>query len=269
MIAAILSLALLSARPADHLHFALYGDDRDGHEVHRKLVALIAAEHPDFVLNTGDLVHRGNDPALWKIFDDITGDLRKQTEYFAARGNHDLGDPDFVKRFTSSTMSGEHLYYSFNRGRCHFVALAVDEETPYGPSSEQYHWLVDDLKANQGKFKHTFVFFHVPPYSIGRHGSNLDVRKELCPVFEKYHVRAVLNGHDHNYYRTKRNGIAYIVSGGGGAPLYETDPKKGAIEGDKYESVNHFLIFDVDGDAVHGKAIRADGSVIEEFDLGK
>lgn len=250
----------------NHLKFALYGDDRDGHDIHRKLCGLIASEHPDLVLNTGDLVKRGNQADLWKIFDDITGDLRKQTEYIPVRGNHDFGDDAFESRFKLPVAPGT-TYFSFNRGPCHFIGLDIDEHSAYDPESAQYKWLIGDLDSSKGQFKRTFVYFHVPPYSIGRHGSDLKVRETLCPVFEKYGVDAVLNGHDHNYYRTLRNGVTYVVSGGGGAPLYETDPSKGAIEGDKWEMVNHFVLFDVNGSAVHAKVVRADGTVVEEFDL--
>lgn len=252
---------------SDHIRFALYGDDRDGHDIHRKICGLIAAEHPDFVLNTGDLVKRGSEPDLWKIFDDITAPLRKQTEYIPVRGNHDFGDDAFETRFKLPVAAPGATYFAFNRGSCHFIGLDIDEHTEYGPDSAQYKWLVGDLDASKGKYKHTFVFFHVPPYSIGRHGSDLSVRSALCPLFEKYGVDAVLNGHDHNYYRTTRNGIAYIVSGGGGAPLYDTDPSKGAIDGDKWEKVNHYVMFDVSGDSVRAKVVRVDGSVLEEFAL--
>lgn len=70
----------------DTFRFIVYGDTRDGHAVHRKLVAMIMKENPDFVLQTGDLVHRGTDDSLWKIYDDITGEMRKKVPVYPARG---------------------------------------------------------------------------------------------------------------------------------------------------------------------------------------
>jgi hypothetical protein len=64
-------------------------------------------------------------------------------------------------------------------------------------------------------------FFHIALHSIGDHGSNTKKRAEIEPLFEKYHVPLVFQGHDHIYYRAKRHGIVYVVTGGGGAPLYE------------------------------------------------
>jgi Icc-related predicted phosphoesterase len=249
------------------LRFVVYGDTRDGHDIHRKLVALIMKQQPDLVIQTGDLVNRGSKEELWKIYDDITGEMRRKVPVYPARGNHDVGGPGYEERVTAPFSSGNKLYYSFDKANCHFVALAVDEHTSYGPDSEQYKWLVEDLEASaKRKPAHTFVFFHVPPYSIGSHGSDLDVRKTLCPVFQKYGVRAVLNGHDHNYYHTTRDGITYIVTGGG-APLYPVDPGKGAIPGDKYESVHNIVVCEVKGNLVAFTALREDGSMLDRFSL--
>ncbi len=41
------------------------------------------------------------------------------------------------------------------------------------------------------------------------------------PLFERYGVQLVLSGHDHNYQRfAVRNGVTYVVHGGGAARLY-------------------------------------------------
>ncbi|HZP80269.1 MAG TPA: metallophosphoesterase [Chthonomonadaceae bacterium] len=251
--------------PAKPLRFVVYGDTRDGHDVHRKLVVLIMAQDPDLVLQTGDLVHRGSDAELWKTYDDITGSMRRIVPVYPSRGNHDLGGPGYEERVTAPFTSGNKLYYSFDKGGCHFVS--VDSFSSYKPGSPQYEWLEKDLAAAQKKAAHTFVYFHTPPYSIGAHGSDLTARRILCPLFTKYGVRAVFNGHDHIYYRTRRDGVTYVVTGGGGAPLYPTDPNKGAIEGDKWGSVNHILVCDVSGKTVTMTALRADGTTLDRFSI--
>src|SRR6185369_12509976 len=42
------------------LRFAAYGDTRDNHDIHREIVAKVIGSHPALVLQTGDLVHDGN-----------------------------------------------------------------------------------------------------------------------------------------------------------------------------------------------------------------
>ncbi len=262
----VLSLAI---RPsgADRFRFVVYGDCRDGHDIHRKIVALTMEQKPAFVIQTGDLVHRGNQDDLWKIYDDITGEMRKKIPLYPAPGNHDFGGTGYQARFNLATDSGNKMYYSFTRGRWHFVTLAVDEHMAYDSASDQYKWLETELAKARKANQDIAVSFHVPPYSIGSHGSNMDVRSALCPLFEKFGVALVLNGHDHIYYRTIRNGITYIVTGGGGAPLYPTDPNKGALPEDKWISANHLVVLDVDGDRVHGKMLKVDGSVFDTFEV--
>ncbi len=252
-------------RVPNTFRFVVYGDTRDGHQMHRKIVALIMKQKPDFVIQTGDLVHTGSKTELWKIYDEITGDMRSKIPVYPSRGNHDVGGKGYEERVTGAFTSGNKLYYSFDKGNSHFIALAVDEVSRYDSKSAQYQWLANDLAASKAKAKHTFVFFHVPPYSVGSHGSDEDVRDVLCPLFIKYGVRAVFNGHDHLYYHTVRSGIHYIVAGGGGAPLYPVNASKGLIAGDKAESVNNILVVNVKGNQIECEALRSDGSEIEHF----
>ena len=247
------------------LRFAVYGDCRDGHDVHRKIVSMVVKDAPAIVFQTGDLVHRGTIDEQWKTFDEITAPMRKSALYYPARGNHDYGDSGYYKKFTSPTESGTADYFTVNKANCHFIILDVDEHTEFGPKSAQHTWLIEDLEKNKGKYTHTFVFFHVPGYSIGSHGMNREIQDTLCPVFAKYGVRIVFTGHDHIYYHTTRDGVPYIVTGGGGAPLYDVFPDKGSIAGDRYDKSNHYCLVDVKGPQVTVQAIRTDGTVIEKF----
>ena len=43
------------------------------------------------------------------------------------------------------------------------------------------------------------------------------MRTSLVPLFEKYKVDFVLNGHSHCYQRGELNGVKYVISGGAGA----------------------------------------------------
>ena len=44
----------------------------------------------------------------------------------------------------------------------------------------------------------------------------------------------VFCGHDHLYYRTTRDGVTYVVTGGGGAPPYRPENSQIAIPGDVF-----------------------------------
>jgi len=61
---------------------------------------------------------------------------------------------------------------------------------------------------------------HHPLYTSGIHTSAETTADEnLVPLFEQYGVDMVLSGHNHHYERSLKDGIYYIVTGGGGAPL--------------------------------------------------
>jgi hypothetical protein len=57
---------------------------------------------------------------------------------------------------------------------------------------------------------------------------------ETTKLYDKYKVTAVFSGHDHIYYRTKRNSTNYIISAGAGAPIYSLNRETDAIENDVY-----------------------------------
>jgi acid phosphatase type 7 len=158
---------------------------------------------------------------------------------FPSLGNHDsnannLHGRPYLDSFVLPADAGAgaypnhaERYYSFDYGPVHFVAL--DTELAFqdpARRAEQLAWLETDLAASAAPWK--VAFFHRSPFSAGgEHGSDLAVRSAFSPVFERYGVRLVISGHEHTYERTKpwRIGttgtpVIYIVTGGGGGPLY-------------------------------------------------
>jgi hypothetical protein len=83
----------------------------------------------------------------------------------------------------------------------------------------QTDWLKTVLPASTATWK--VVLFHHPAWTCGEYRSDAAVVEKWVPLFEQYGVQLVLSGHDHNYQRfAPRNGVRYIVHGGGGAHLY-------------------------------------------------
>jgi 3',5'-cyclic AMP phosphodiesterase CpdA len=251
------------------LRFAAYGDTRDNHDVHREIVQGVSSFQPALVLQTGDLVHHADAADEWRIFDEITAEMRRQIPYYPARGNHDAGTQGFYEqRVTQPALSGNKLYYSFEKGNVHFVA--IDTQQALDPQSEEGRWLESDLAQAQAAGRFIVPFFHKAIFSLGPHATEPDVvalKPILHPLFERYGVRLVFQGHDHLYYRTVRDGITYVVTGGGGAPLYDGRHPELGIAGDVFEKVNHFCIADVYGDRVTVTAYRRDLSQLDRFEV--
>lgn len=241
--------------------FVAYGDTRSHADDHRQVIAAIVRLHPELVLQSGDLVSRGTKADDWTEFDDIVQPLRAaRIAYYPARGNHDVG-PYYALRVREPFDSGNKYYYAFTRHRCRFIIVDSMDPAPGGalnPDSAQYKWLVHELAQAQKTALNTFVLFHEGPFSIGPHGPTPDAQRWLHPLFVKYRVRAVFCGHDHLYYHTTRDGVTYLVTGGGGAPLYEPENKQLAIPGDVYANTHHMIRCDVDGARVTFTVISLD-----------
>ena len=243
--------------------FVAYGDTRSQPDAHRIVVKYLVSLHPEFALQTGDLVDNGASLAEWNEFDQITAPIRAaHIAYYPSRGNHDLG-PYYIKHVTEKYDSGDGYYYAFTRHDIRFIAL--DNFEPLDPDSAQYQWLVGELKKARGK---TIVaMLHEAPFSVGPHGSNFDVQKEFHPLFVKYHVALVFAGHDHLYYRTIRDGVTYIVTGGGGAPLYPATNTQYAIPGDVYKTTYHVVRCDVAPSTITLTALTPDGQQIDKLSV--
>jgi hypothetical protein len=98
-----------------------------------------------------------------------------------------------------------------------------------------------------------------------RQGDNPEMTA-LIPLFEKEHVTAGFFGHDHNYQHYLKNGVHYVITGGGGAPLYDVDKPPAGIT-QKVISTELFVAVKVTDKTAHIDALALDGSVLDRIDL--
>ncbi|MEA3341923.1 MAG: metallophosphoesterase, partial [Chloroflexota bacterium] len=242
-----------------------FGDTRTQHQIHRHVAARIMEQEPDFVLHTGDLVDNGWDSEQWATFFEIEGELMARAPLFPALGNHET-DSNFY--FDFFHLPGNERWYTFDYGNARFVCLQVDGFADFGPGSEQYGWLEETLAANTQPW--LFVYFHVPPYgSVPPHSTAFaeveeTARRALPPLFERYGVDVVFNGHKHSYERNEVNGVTYVVTAGGGAQLYwpqEQEPTQAA-----FARAYHFVLLEIDGDRLKATVISVEGEVLDQFE---
>ena len=113
--------------------------------------------------------------------------------FYAALGNHDDPNQRFDKFFN---MNGER-FYTFKKQSVRFFAL----DSNY-MDRDQVAWLESELKASGSDWK--IAYFHHPLYSSGgTHGSEVDLRTLIEPLFLQYGVNVVFAGHEHFYERIK------------------------------------------------------------------
>jgi acid phosphatase type 7 len=254
------------------VRIGIYGDVRGGHDTHRKLVEQMLGEGLDLVAVTGDMVMRGSDEGDWQKFFAITRELLAQVRYVPAIGNHDLGwghaDPDVFALPTGPAGRPEHAYwYSLELADVHVVFL---DSNAYEQQAQE-QWLEADLAAARRKGVRAIIALtHDGPYSRGMHRGNQLARERYVPILAKHHVDLVVAGHDHLYQRGEAGGIRYVVSGGGGAGLYQptcgiSGKPKCLDDGmQKVASEHHYLVVTLDKETLELCPRRTDGKLLEK-----
>lgn len=243
MTALLACLAILTSKPAEKplYRFVAYGDSRTHSaadtdiSIQAEVVSGAVQAKPDFILQTGDLVQDGSNAKQWALFDEFMKPIWKaHVPYYPAQGNHDAAGTSaylaYMKKRIVPTWGGvprtkSLLNYSFDRAPLRFVA--VDTEASTKPGSPQYQWIERTLSDARQHGLSPAVFLHRCMYSIGAYAKDTSRREDLARLFERYRVAVVFQGHDHNYYRTRRRGSVYMITGGAGAPLYDQNPDRG------------------------------------------
>ena len=244
--------------------FIVIGDNRSGNETYRTLVGMAMDRHPDFLINVGDMITRPGNKKEWATFWKLSAPIT--VPYFLAVGNHDVyaKAPRSEKTYTEQVdLPGNELYYSFTAGNSLFVVLdsCLDGQDRQ-IAGEQLKWLESVLASSTQK--HRFVFLHHPLYTDlgkGHHAQeSLDKypeqRNALQALFVKYRVDAVFAGHEHYYQRRSVDNVLHIISGGGGAPMYDSEERGGFF---------HFIQVTVDGDKVNAEVVDVSGKVRDRF----
>lgn len=158
---------------------------------------------------------------------------------FPVMGNHEGSGTEFREFFS---LPDNEQWYSFTYGCVQFIAL--DTTVTYS-SGSQHSWLVSELGSSNSAW--LIVYFHHPPYTrTSGHDDTPAVKEHLVPLFEQYGVDMVFNGHSHAYERYFHNGIYYIVTGGGGAPLHELLEDTQEPIRQVGEKAYHHCVIDVD-----------------------
>jgi hypothetical protein len=83
-------------------------------------------------------------------------------------------------------------------------------------------------------YRYKFVFLHRPPFPTTS-GFNFSMdkyktdRDALHKLFVENKVSAVFSGHEHLFSRSSKDGITYVISGGGGQSLLSFWSQDGAF----------------------------------------
>lgn len=185
------------------------------------LVDAMAGEKPpvDFLVHTGNLVASGA-MAEYDGFFRMIGPLTGRMPLFAVKGNQDARTGLFDDAF-SFPMGGRLTgtqWHHFSTKNALFVFLNLDFNSTQ-QASQTVQWLDAVLEAF-GDRKWKFVFTHRPFFSSAGEGVDVPMPGLFETLFMKHGVDVVFSGRQPAYQRILRNGVVYVVSGGGGGPGY-------------------------------------------------
>jgi tartrate-resistant acid phosphatase type 5 len=174
-------------------------------------------------------------------------------------GNHDLAVERGRYQYDSLNMPSR--YYRRAVGGVELYLLDSN-----GVDAAQTAWLRRTLARSRARWR--IAVLHHPPFTCGSHAPHAEVRRQWVPLFERYRVRLVLSGHDHNYQRfAPRRGVRYVVHGGGSpTKLYRLRPCPGGQPPQRARRVEHgFLYLVVRSNRVDGYAVRPSGRRTDHF----
>jgi len=267
-----------ASRHAETFSFLYFGDVQDNiFSLWSRTIRTAVLKSPEvrFMIHAGDMVNRQNYDREWNEWFNAGGWIFAAIPSIPAIGNHEYRKwknksrtlskfwrPQFT--LPQNGISGlEETSYCLDYQGTRFVVLnSIEKIEP------QARWLENVLKSNPNHW--TIVIFHHPVYSSIPGRDNKMVRKHWEPLFNKFEVDLVLQGHDHLYARGrgpgKTDGPVYVTSVSGSKMYHlaraEWMDRAGA-------DMQLFQIISISETVLHYKSIMVTGEVFDAFDLIK
>ena len=251
------------------LRFMVIGDTGQGdsgqYETARQMVAARQQFPYEFVIMVGDNLYGSETPADFakKFETPYKPLLDAGVKFYASLGNHDNPTEASYNLFN---MGGKR-YYTFRAspgglGKLTHAGVRFFAIDSNYLSKDQLDWLDKELGASGSDWK--ICFFHHPLYSSGKtHGSSLESRAVLEPIFVKNGVNVVLTGHDHIYERIKpQRGIYHFVVGSSGS-LRKGDITRTDMTEKGFDQDYVFMLCEIDDQNFSFAALTRTGRVVD------
>jgi len=252
--------------------------------VRRALVERIATDHPAAIFLNGDVPWHGGTVDDYAVYaSETTGWRDAQIAVYPALGNHEFAQCSEERCLENWWTAFPELkgrrWYSVEMGDS-FVAIALDTDTSLLAGSPQRQWLEEQLETLPRSVRYVLLYMHHPPVAsietgaLANHNPRpnetalADYLKEVTA-----HSRAkflVCAGHIHNYERHDKDGVTYLVSGGGGARPYPVTRDATERYSEGSEPNFHYLRVRVTPQAMEAEMVRLEdpaAPVPHEFEV--
>ncbi len=199
-----------AADQPEPFRFLYFGDAQNDIADHWSRVireALQVEPRAAFMLHAGDLINRWNRDAEWGEWHQAGGWMNRTIPSVAAAGNHEYGGlpplnarltPNWRAQFAFPTNGPKGLdetvyYFDYHAARI----IVLNSNLAF---QEQANWLETILAENTRPW--IIVCMHHPIFSARPGRDNPVIRSLWKPLFDRFKVALVLQGHDHSYMRT-------------------------------------------------------------------
>lgn len=247
----------------DSVKFLVLGDTGTGDRGQYDTAAQVWTTHAvfpyEFTIMVGDNIYGSERPQdFQKKFETPYKPLLDAgISFYASLGNHD--DPN--QRYYKPFGMGGQRFYTYKKKDAQFFAL----DSNY-MDKDQQTWLDKELAASNAKWK--IPYFHHPLYSSGAtHGSEIDLRTIIEPMFRKYNVNVVFAGHEHFYERIKPQSGIYYFTAGGSAKLREGDIRIGNLTAKGFDTEQSFMVVEIDGDVMRFQTLSKHGKRVDSGEI--
>jgi predicted phosphodiesterase len=241
----------------------------------------------NFMIHAGDLINRSNNDYEWGEWFEAGGWINGMVPNLAVPGNHEyFTDTDKQERVSKHWRpqfalpengpdglkeTAYHIDYQNKR----FVFLNSEHATISTEElNKQADWFENTVKNNPMRW--LVVVHHHPIYSTKKGRDNNEWRDKMEPLYKKYKVDIVLQGHDHTYgrglnmpvgqSRKKPDGPVYVVSVSG-PKMYDIGLQdwmdRAASNTQLYQAIT------IDENKLAFKAFTVNGDLYDSFELIK
>lgn len=196
----------------------------------RAMGAWLADQKPHAILMVGDAIHN-SEPMThphWDEIFDIFAPLLAGAPYYMVTGNRETQSglcPGYHDHFMfprNGPEGMEELVYAFTCGPVHIAGGSIhyDGGLAHEPGTPQFLWLSNEFA--HATLPWNIFLLHHPLVTGGASSFFLpDSRRTrltralfdaYAPWLEKHTVDIVLQGHDHRYERSEKNGVTYLTT---------------------------------------------------------
>lgn len=173
-----------------------------------RTLSVAAAQNPDvnFIISAGDQVNKTGKAKEEEYAGYLSAPVLQSIPVATTIGNHDSLNPDYLYHFNNpnttdygKTQAGGDYYYTYGAGL--FIVLNTNNY-----NVAEHEKAIKEAVASAPGAAWRIVTIHQDIYGSGLDHSDTDgmiLRTQLTPIFDRYDVDVVLQGHDHTYSRSK------------------------------------------------------------------